>query len=303
MLARIPISHWFGRLAWTAAQGAAIGIVFGFPLWCLAIVILGPIYGTGNMGNKWAPQVIKCVYGAIVGWVTNPVISTLALGSQAEAHLLVVQHDEEEETAGIDTIPEDEEVLASPSLRPPTSSHPPISPSRQLSALPVPSTPTSLRPRSGSNASRTSRPPLTANVSQLSPLPPTVALPPTPSPGITGRPRGATLSVTGRPRGGTMSSYRSDRSYSYALGGTGGRAQRPRASTRATATGIPSLVLPTGQSGATSATVPSRSPGKEERTAAWDVFGRNDSAPILPPPRASRQRAQSAAEVSLAKPI
>lgn len=48
---------FLGRLGWTVLQGLAIGLVFGFPLWCLAIVILGPIYGTRNMGDVWAPQV------------------------------------------------------------------------------------------------------------------------------------------------------------------------------------------------------------------------------------------------------
>lgn len=303
MLAKIPISHWFGRLGWTIAQGAAIGIIFGLPLWCLAIVILGPIYGTGNMGNKWAPQVIKAVYGAIVGWITNPVIATLALGSQAESHLLVVEHDEEEGgMEGAGTIPEDEEVLASPTLRPPPAS-PGVSTSRQLSTLPVPSTPTSIRPRSGSNASRISRPPLTANVSQLSPLPSTAILPPSPSPGVFTRPRGpsVSVSVTGRPRGATVSSQTSNRSYSYALGGTGGRAQRPRAASRATATGIPTLFLPTEGGGEESRnlTMPIRPPGSPARPAAWDVFGRNDSAPISPQRRReSRRRAQSAAELN-----
>jgi hypothetical protein len=30
-----------GRFLWTGLQGLAIGVLFGFPLWCLAIVILG----------------------------------------------------------------------------------------------------------------------------------------------------------------------------------------------------------------------------------------------------------------------
>jgi hypothetical protein len=42
------------------------------------------------MGNKWAPEVIKLVYGFILGILTNPVIAILALGSQAERNLVVV---------------------------------------------------------------------------------------------------------------------------------------------------------------------------------------------------------------------
>ena len=305
MLAKIPVSAWFGRLAWTAAQGAAIGIVFGFPIWCLAMVILGPIYGTGNMGDKWAPQIIKAVYGAIVGWVTNPVIAVLALGSQAEHHLLVVEHDLEEgvevgggeEVAqGVPTIHEEEEFIGSPSMGRRTAIlSPGLSPQRQLASLPVPGTPTSThRARAGSTASRISnRPPLVANVSHLSPLPSTSLLPPSPSPALPLRACGDSIGTsiptpwTSRPRGATVSSFNSNRSYSYHLGGTGGRAQRPRAASRASTSGISALVLPasTGEGVGTMGgrSVPQRSARPEERTSAWDVFGRTELAPPVSP--------------------
>lgn len=116
---------WPLRIIWTLAQGALLGIFFGFPLWCLAIVILGPIYGTGNMGGKWAPQAIKGVYGCIVGWVTNPVIATLALGSQAPQHIVLVPVDPETgssviEGDNITTIAEEEETGSMDGLAPPS---------------------------------------------------------------------------------------------------------------------------------------------------------------------------------------
>lgn len=51
------IRTFLQRLILTGIQGLGLGVVFGFPLWCLAVVILGPIYGTETMGNRWAPQV------------------------------------------------------------------------------------------------------------------------------------------------------------------------------------------------------------------------------------------------------
>jgi hypothetical protein len=203
LLAKPGFGNWWGRFIWTAAQGALIGIIFGFPIWCLAIVILGPIYGNGNLGSKWAPQVIKLVYGAIVGWITNPVIAVLALGSQADHHLIVVE-EKDEESRG-ETLQEEESI--SPGL----SNH-------GTSPL-VPSTPNN-RPRAISNLSTSSRarPPMTTNVSRLSPLPPHANLPPD-SPNATSRPMY-------RDRGLTVSSMGSN--YSYALGGSGGRAQRTR---------------------------------------------------------------------------
>jgi len=289
MLARIPVSSWFGRLAWTAAQGAAIGVIFGFPIWCLAIVILGPIYQNENMGDKWAPQVIKLVYGAIVGWVTNPVIAVLALGSQAESHLEVIEHDVEHQAAeGVPTILEDEEFIALPAERSALGASPALSPARRLSGTLMPQTPTlTVRSRSGSNTSRMSRPPLTANVSHISPLPTTSPLPPSPSPNASTRLRADSVGAVrlARPRGATVSSYASNRSFSYALGGTGGRAQRPRAASRASASGVPALVLPTGDSTRLGAgntlSAPDHSPRPDERPVVWDVFGKQQSVAQL----------------------
>ena len=336
MLARIPLSHWFGRLVWTAAQGAGIGIVFGFPIWCLAIVILGPIYGTGNMGNKWAPQIIKLVYGAIVGWITNPVIAILALGSQAESHLLVVEHAEAEEAAGeeggtadtgtvdrVQTIQEDEELVVPPSglLRPTLPESPSQTPSQRIALLNLTATPTLTRSRASSGA----RPPLTANVSQLPSysqgtattprIPPSPGLG-TPQPGFL-RERGSSVSSSlrpaTRPRGLTASSAHSA-GYSYALGGTGGRAKRSNTATsKEIREGVPALGLPVVAPSTPSASaapiapnspafpstipsaashsmsVPNRSPlPPTERVAAWDVFGKKEDVPMSPPPSKRR---------------
>lgn len=57
MLFDAGIKRFPKRLAWTALQGVGLGVVVGFPCWCLFIVILGPIYGMRDMGNRWDPQV------------------------------------------------------------------------------------------------------------------------------------------------------------------------------------------------------------------------------------------------------
>ncbi|WVF72033.1 hypothetical protein IAT40_006845 [Kwoniella sp. CBS 6097] len=198
------------RFLLTAAQGAGLGIVLGLPLWLLFIIVLGPIYKHDNMsaeagGWKWAPMVIKCVYGAVLGWYTNPIIASMALGSQAEHHLLVIPEDVDvdlegqqsrnaiagegegvmgqEGGAGVETIHEEAETegeteldLVSPPL--------PGSPFPDSRSLRAPSflgtgtgtntsttTPSRTRPRGRSRASSTlsnrSRPPLTANCSTM----------------------------------------------------------------------------------------------------------------------------------------
>jgi hypothetical protein len=319
LLARPGVGPWFGRVLWTAAQGAAIGIVFGFPLWCLAIVILGPIYGTRNMGSTWAPQVIKLVYGAIVGWVTNPVIAALALGSQAERHLIVLERDLEEGSEGqqeelddrdhVPTIHEEEDVLPN-ALTPPRTSGP-TSPSVRGS-LHAPATQTVGRSRANSAASRSpaaslrGRPPLTANVSCLVPLPLGTPVSPT----ATSRNRAGSTDVgpshintQRRPRGATISSVADSTRSFYALGGTGGRAQRSRSNTVNSAAPVPGLVISSAEGTSPAKEPPTTAPlpssgslgsaglgmsglftprtAPTSPPAAWDVFGRRDSAPAM----------------------
>jgi hypothetical protein len=313
LLARPGFGNWWGRFIWTAAQGAGVGIVFGFPIWCLAVLILGPIYGNGNMGNKWAPQVIKLVYGAIVGWVTNPVIAVLALGSQADHHLILVEKEGDEEG----TIEGGEQIVGDQTAIPPTIQEegeagytlgPPgtprrVPPSPRSTIIPSPlarnvplGTPLSQRVRSYSNVSSSShRPPLTANVSGLSPLPaPHIPLStPIETLATPERP------VYGRERGMTVSSVSSG--YSYALGGTGGRAKRSRSTTSASATGlglglgsgnkdrppIPNVMVSNADP-----TVGESEAGQESttrpRAGSWDVFGRRTTAPAGVPTLSTR---------------
>lgn len=72
LLERVPVGTWFKRLLWTAVQGLGLGVIFGFPLWCLAVLILGPIYGNRNMGNKWAPEVSLLVFQFVQPAETHP---------------------------------------------------------------------------------------------------------------------------------------------------------------------------------------------------------------------------------------
>ncbi|WVQ69926.1 uncharacterized protein L199_008149 [Kwoniella botswanensis] len=276
----IPNSKPFPiRIFLTAAQGAAIGIIFGLPVFLLFIIVLGPLYKHDNIvdvGWKWSPMVIKCIYGAVVGWITNPVIASLALGSQAEHHLIVISEDSPEgdveagqssvpriDGVGVDTIHEEEEEYLSPP--PPLTGDSlrlPKSPTPGGGSLRIPTSPrTSNRPRALSNISATSslstrmgiRPPLTANCSTLPIVSASnsstrrgsvTSIPRTPrSPGTgdfgpmnvppPGTPTlGMGFQRIKRSRGATISTYVSqsdsvNTNYSYALGGTGGRAKRP----------------------------------------------------------------------------
>lgn len=170
-----------------------------------------------NMGDKWAPQVIKAVYAFILGIITNPIIALLALGSQAEHDLIPLSQSQQDLPVST--------VVGDPSSSSPITS---------------PAAPSMARMFSSSSSARP-RPPLTANVSTLSRLSNLPAQPPL-SPSIAATANSTTLlsppvpppssPMVGRPRAFTASSYNPSL---YSLGGTGGRNQRrPRASSRAT---------------------------------------------------------------------
>lgn len=71
------------RLVWTAAQGLLLGVIV-FPwFWGIAMAITAPIYSARNLGGTWAPQVIKLIYGGLLGLVTNPIIALMAMGAES----------------------------------------------------------------------------------------------------------------------------------------------------------------------------------------------------------------------------
>jgi len=204
----------------------------------------------------------------------------------------VVEHDEEAEAEtqaqypGFQTILEDEELQTSAPLGTPFSlrrpSHVPSSPSQSM-RLGNPTSP--VRSRAGSTGSRSSgRPPLTTDVSFLTPLSPGslhVSIRSRSGTGITISP--PLVSSSG---GATTSPADSERSYSYALGGTGGRAKRTRSTRSGSTGGIPTLGLPETSGAARREDERRRSQqlqakGEGAKTPAWDVFGGRESAPAV----------------------
>lgn len=292
------------RVGWTALQGVALGIFFGLPLWCLFVVVIGPIYGNRDLGNKWVPQIIKAVYGGVLGLVTNPVIATLALGSQAE-HNLVVAKDQvgdvekgqvkaaqaaatadESMGASAGTSMSDPEELLVPPPKPPTTPQRPTASRARASSTAASSIASSSRRRRPSltvdasrmNVLRTPTPRETSTFAFAQPeesdLAPPLPLDVMSAPPSTPPPR--------RPRAFTASSQHSY----YSLGGTGGRAQRPRAASRASQTSnftMAGLAPPS--------TVVPASPGigsvSRSRTPVIGVFDASSSSPAM------RARAQS----------
>ncbi|KAK8869667.1 hypothetical protein IAR55_000235 [Kwoniella newhampshirensis] len=344
------------RMFLTSLQGLLIGAVFGLPLWIIFMIVIGPIYGHDNLNEKhwrWAPMVINGAFGAILGWITNPIFAALAMGSQAEHCLVIVPAEDEEnvlesagaaaeatgDDAGVHTIVEEEDENGEEVLSPPLPHHSPSASIRSPRPIPLPASPlaTPHRPRGRSRASSTfsnrTKPPLTANYSDLPLAPPSPSyfgggLLSTPRsapseqqpqnhlavspPGVgVGRERGGSIPGPPAPvfgsvprlrnRGMTISTFVSttqsnpasngpEASWSYALGGTGGRAQRRlRAMTTTTTTSGPKVegqgraLWSNNDGGKTVLGAPIGGPptgagASTTRPAVWDVFGRVEGA-------------------------
>ena len=71
------------RIVWTAAQGLLLGVIV-FPwFWGIAMAITAPIYSARNLGGTWAPEVIKLIFGGLLGTITNPIIALMAMGAES----------------------------------------------------------------------------------------------------------------------------------------------------------------------------------------------------------------------------
>lgn len=212
-------------------------------------------------------QVIKLVYGFLTGLITNPVIALLALGSQAEHHLVYVDEEADLEARPDGTAVNEEELtcdlgvinehqadpvlggkrnggLSSPRSAPPTAF--------RIRSESTTSNPSSVGRRDRGRVRRLSSTSLTADVSALRPVPSLastrLAGPASPGAGFT--PSGFALPNLGSPIAGPVTSLpwghsptiaetptrrpramtASSGTGSFYLGGTGGRAQRPNRS-------------------------------------------------------------------------
>ncbi|WFD43914.1 hypothetical protein MPSI1_002579 [Malassezia psittaci] len=70
------------RLLWTAAQGLWVAVLSFWWFWPIGIAIVSPIWEHDNLRGTWTPPLIKLVYGALLGLLTNPFIALLTLGAE-----------------------------------------------------------------------------------------------------------------------------------------------------------------------------------------------------------------------------
>ncbi|KAF8587162.1 hypothetical protein K439DRAFT_1659269 [Ramaria rubella] len=62
-------------------RGFIISIPYFLIFWPIAIAIVAPIYGGEGLRGSWKPEIIKLLFGGILGFFLNPFIAALALGA------------------------------------------------------------------------------------------------------------------------------------------------------------------------------------------------------------------------------
>ncbi|GAA6010670.1 hypothetical protein JCM10207_007796 [Rhodosporidiobolus poonsookiae] len=70
------------RLFWSAWKGSVLSALYFLVFWPITIAIIAPIWGGRNMAHTWVPQIIKLLYGALLGLFMNPLCALIALGSE-----------------------------------------------------------------------------------------------------------------------------------------------------------------------------------------------------------------------------
>ncbi|KAM0754172.1 hypothetical protein T439DRAFT_172849 [Meredithblackwellia eburnea MCA 4105] len=73
---------WFERLFWSVWKGSVLSACFFLVLWPIFIAATAPRWGGVNMAHTWTPEVIKGIYGFVLGLLMNPVVACIAMGSE-----------------------------------------------------------------------------------------------------------------------------------------------------------------------------------------------------------------------------
>ncbi|GAA5879318.1 hypothetical protein JCM8547_000662 [Rhodosporidiobolus lusitaniae] len=70
------------RLFWSVWKGSVLSALYFLLFWPITIAIIAPIWGGRNMAHTWTPEIIKLLYGALLGLLQTPLCAMIALGSE-----------------------------------------------------------------------------------------------------------------------------------------------------------------------------------------------------------------------------
>ncbi|GAA5959727.1 hypothetical protein JCM3765_000077 [Sporobolomyces pararoseus] len=70
------------RLFWSVWKGSVLSALFFLVFWPITIACIAPRWGGRDMAGTWAPEIIKLVFGFLLGLFMNPLCAMIALGSE-----------------------------------------------------------------------------------------------------------------------------------------------------------------------------------------------------------------------------
>ncbi|GAA6016298.1 hypothetical protein JCM11491_006807 [Sporobolomyces phaffii] len=70
------------RLFWSAWKGSVLSALYFLVFWPITIACIAPRWGGRDMAHTWTPEIIKLVYGFLLGLFMNPLCAMIALGSE-----------------------------------------------------------------------------------------------------------------------------------------------------------------------------------------------------------------------------
>ncbi|GAA5828413.1 hypothetical protein JCM5353_005067 [Sporobolomyces roseus] len=70
------------RLFWSLWKGSVLSALYFLVFWPITIACIAPRWGGRDMAHTWTPEIIKLVYGFLLGLFMNPLCAMIALGSE-----------------------------------------------------------------------------------------------------------------------------------------------------------------------------------------------------------------------------
>ncbi|KAF8507393.1 hypothetical protein JB92DRAFT_2960715 [Gautieria morchelliformis] len=77
--------HFAKSLCIILIRGFVISALYFMVFWPIAIAITAPLYGRVDMHGTWTPEIIKTIFGGLLGLFMNPLIAALVLGARQPA--------------------------------------------------------------------------------------------------------------------------------------------------------------------------------------------------------------------------
>ncbi|GAA5881363.1 hypothetical protein JCM1840_004865 [Sporobolomyces johnsonii] len=74
--------QFFVRLFWSALKGFILACIYWIVYWPCCIAVIAGAWDGHNLAPTWIPEIVKLIYGFLLGLGMTPLVAMLALGSE-----------------------------------------------------------------------------------------------------------------------------------------------------------------------------------------------------------------------------